>query len=175
VRLGDVVDQLHHVHGLADAGTAEQAHLAALGEGADQVDDLDAGFQQLLRRRELVVGRWLAVDRRGARLIDRAALVDGCAQHVHDAAQGGLAHRHRDGGAGVLDHHAATQAVRRTQRDGAHDAVAELLLHLERQRRAVHLQRVVDLGQLVTGELHVDHGADALNDLALGLLHDLCS
>jgi peptide chain release factor 1 len=47
VRLGDVVDQFHHVHGLADAGAAEQADLAALGERADQVDDLDAGFQQL--------------------------------------------------------------------------------------------------------------------------------
>jgi hypothetical protein len=31
---GDVVDQLHHVHGLADAGAAEQADLAALGERA---------------------------------------------------------------------------------------------------------------------------------------------
>jgi hypothetical protein len=49
VRLGDVVDQLHHVHGLADAGATEQAHLAALGERADQVDHLDAGFQQFLR------------------------------------------------------------------------------------------------------------------------------
>ena len=35
VRLGDVVDQFHHVHGLADTGTAEQTDLAALGEGAD--------------------------------------------------------------------------------------------------------------------------------------------
>src|SRR5690606_11866 len=48
VRLGDVVDQFHHVHGLADTGTTEQAHLAALGERADQVDHLDAGFQPLI-------------------------------------------------------------------------------------------------------------------------------
>ena len=64
VRLGDVVDQLHHVHGLAHAGAAEQAHLAALGERADQVDHLDAGFQQFLRGRQFVVRRGLAVDRR---------------------------------------------------------------------------------------------------------------
>ena len=32
VLLGDVVDQLEHVDGLADAGAAEQADLAALGE-----------------------------------------------------------------------------------------------------------------------------------------------
>jgi hypothetical protein len=30
-------------------------------------------------------------------LVDRAALVDRVAQHVHDAAQRGLADRHRDG------------------------------------------------------------------------------
>src|SRR3546814_7503326 len=41
----DVVDQLEHVDRLAHAGAAEQADLAALGERAHQVDDLDAGFQ----------------------------------------------------------------------------------------------------------------------------------
>src|SRR5512142_2294771 len=34
VRLRDVVDEFHHVHGLADAGAAEQADLAALRERA---------------------------------------------------------------------------------------------------------------------------------------------
>jgi hypothetical protein len=46
----------------------------------------------------------------------------------------------------LRDHQAATQAVGRAQRDGAHHAVAELLLHFERQRRAVELQRVVHRG-----------------------------
>ena len=54
--------------------------------------------------------------------------------------------------AGVADHHAAAQAVGRAERDGADDAVAELLLHLERQRRAFHLQRVVDPGHLRRAE-----------------------
>ena len=47
MRLRDVVDQLHDQHGLADAGTAEQADLAALEVGGQQVDDLDAGDQHL--------------------------------------------------------------------------------------------------------------------------------
>ena len=46
---GDVVDHLHHDDGLADAGAAEHAHLAAPGEGNEQVDDLDAGFQHVDR------------------------------------------------------------------------------------------------------------------------------
>jgi peptide chain release factor 1 len=33
VLLGDVVDELEHVHGLAHAGAAEQPDLAALGKG----------------------------------------------------------------------------------------------------------------------------------------------
>jgi hypothetical protein len=105
----------------------------------------------------------------GQRLVDRAALVDGVAQHVHDAAQRGLAHGHRDVGAGVADHQAAAQAVGRAQRDGAHDAVAQLLLHFERERRAFELQGVIDAGHGVARELHVDHRADALDDLALCL------
>ena len=45
VLLGDVVDQLHHVYGLADAGASEQADFTALGEGANKVDHLDTGFE----------------------------------------------------------------------------------------------------------------------------------
>lgn len=51
VLLRDVVDQLHHIHGLADTGTAEQPDFSALGKWADQVDHLDAGLQQLHRGR----------------------------------------------------------------------------------------------------------------------------
>ena len=47
MRLGDVVDQLHDQHRLADAGAAEQADLAALGVRREQVHDLDAGDQDL--------------------------------------------------------------------------------------------------------------------------------
>jgi hypothetical protein len=53
VCLGDVVDQFHDQNGLAHAGAAEQADLAALGVRRQQVHDLDArdedfGFGRLL-------------------------------------------------------------------------------------------------------------------------------
>ena len=50
VLLGDVADQLLDQHGLADAGAAEEADLAALGVGGEQVDDLDPGLEDLLGR-----------------------------------------------------------------------------------------------------------------------------
>ncbi len=44
-QLGDIVDQFLDEDRLADAGAAEQADLAALGVGAQQIDDLDSGRQ----------------------------------------------------------------------------------------------------------------------------------
>jgi hypothetical protein len=45
VLLGDVVDQLENDDGLADACTTEGADFTALGEGTDQIDNLDAGLE----------------------------------------------------------------------------------------------------------------------------------
>jgi hypothetical protein len=53
VALGDVVDELHDEDGLADAGAAEQADLAAAGVRGEQVDDLDARLEHLGRGRLL--------------------------------------------------------------------------------------------------------------------------
>ena len=47
VQLGDVVDEFHDDDRLADAGAAERADFAALQERADQINDLDAGGQNL--------------------------------------------------------------------------------------------------------------------------------
>ena len=63
VELGDVVDQLHDDDRLADAGAAERAHFAALQEGADQIDDLDAGGEHLRGSRLVHERRRRAVDR----------------------------------------------------------------------------------------------------------------
>ena len=69
VRLGDVVDQLHDDDGLADARAAEGADLAAAHERADEVDDLDAGFED--------GGLDVLVDERGRQAVDRIALLVG--------------------------------------------------------------------------------------------------
>ncbi|MCY1551703.1 hypothetical protein D9M68_880490 [compost metagenome] len=161
---GDVTDQFHHVHGLADTGTTEQTDLTALGERADQVDHLDAGFQQLVAAGLLGERRGFAVDGPALFLADRAGFVDRVAEHVHDPAEGRLADRDRDAGAGVGDVQAALQAFGRTHGDGTHHAVAQLLLNFQSGFDALHFQGVVDGRHLITLELHVDHGADDLND-----------
>ena len=62
VLLGQVVDELLDDDGLADAGAAEQADLAAAQVGLDEVDDLDAGLEHLERRGLLLEGGGGAVD-----------------------------------------------------------------------------------------------------------------
>ena len=181
VLLGEVVDQLLDDHGLADAGAAEQADLAALGVGREQVDDLDAGLEHLGGRREVLDGRGGAVDRPALLDLDRLALVDHVAEHVEDAAERDVADRHGDRAARVDDLHAAREAVGHVERDRADAVVAEVLLHLADERAAVvgalDRDRVVDLGELAGEHGLDDHALDLLDPadvarraLLLGLL-----
>ena len=167
MRLGDVVDQLHDDDGFADAGAAEQPDLAALGIGRQQIDDLDAGDQDLGLGRLVDEFRRRPVDRRAAVGHDRAALVDRLADDVEDAPQGLGTDRHRDRLAGIDHLGAAHQPVGRVHRDRAHGVLAEMLRHFEHQRAAavIDVQRVQDRRQFAV-EADVDDRADDLGDRA---------
>ncbi len=160
----DVTDQLHHVYGLADTGTTEQTDLTALGERANQVDNLDAGFQQLVAASLLCIGRSSAVDGPALFFADRAGFVDGVTQDVHDATQSLLTDRYGDTGAGVDDVQATLEAFGRTHGDGTDNAVAQLLLDFQGGLGALNFQRVIDVRYHIARKFHVDNGADDLND-----------
>ena len=139
VRLRDVVDQFLNQHGLADAGAAEQADLAALGVRRQQVDDLDAGDENFSFGGLVGIGRRFLMDRAHAFGGDRAGFVDRLADHVHDAAERAGADRHHDRAAGVGDFLAADQTLGGVHRDGAHRGFAEMLRHFEHQAVAAVL------------------------------------
>ena len=166
------------MHGLAHAGAAEQADLAALQVGRQQVDHLDAGDQDLGRGRLLLEGRRVAVDRVALRRVDRTLLVDRLADHVQDAAERLRPDRHGDRAAGVHHLLAAHDAVGAVHGDAAHGALAEFLRHFQHQRVVGQLgvQRVLDERQFAV-ELHVDDGAHHLghasDDVACHLLLSL--
>ena len=162
---GDVVDQLHDDDGLADAGAAEQADLAALQIRLEQVDDLDAGLEHL-------AARWTAL-RASARADESASApsiapggreVDRLAEHVQHAAERLRTDGHRDRRAGVDRRHAARHAVGRLHRDGAHAVLAEMLLDLGDDVDLLDAgppsetmrTRVVDRRQMPARELDVD-------------------
>ncbi len=72
--------------------------------------------------------------------------------------------------AGVVGDQAALQAVGGAQRDGAHDAVAELLLHFQRDRGVLRPSARRTPSARLAREFDVDDGADDLDDLALVLM-----
>ena len=169
MRLGDVVDQFLDEHGLADAGAAEQADLAAFGVGSQQVDDLDAGDEDFGFRRLLGEGGSRLVDGAGALGLDGTGFVDRLADDVEDAAERLGADRHGDRLAGIADVLAADEALGGVHGDAAHGVLTEVLSHFQHHAGAVvgGLQRVQDLRQVIV-ELDVDNSADDLGDAANG-------
>ncbi len=139
----DTGDELGENDRLAETGPAEQAGLAAADERREQVDDLDAGFEELGLGREVAERGRLAVDRPVFVGIDRTAAVDRVAGDVEDAAERGFADGHFHGLAGVEAVLAADQAVGAAERDAADAAAAQVLLHLAGE---------IDLHALVLGD-----------------------
>ena len=159
--LRDIVDQFLDEDGLAHAGTAEQADLAALEVRLQQVDDLDAGEKDLLRSRKIFELRRFAVDRERILPGEGAHAVDGLAHDVHHAAADLRAYRHRDRGTRRQGFHPAAQSVGGIHRDAPDRVLADVLLHFHDERASVrpfHFQRFVDTGQFpvsVQVEMHV--------------------
>ena len=164
VRLGDVVDQFHDENGLADAGAAEQADLAALGVRREQVDDLDAGDENLCFGRLLDVSRRVLVDGALAWSDQRTGFVNRLADDVHDAAERFRTDRNGDRSAGVGDLLTANQTFGRVHGDGADSVFAEVLGNFENETVAVVVgfQRVQNRRQFAFFESNVDDGADDL-------------
>src|SRR4029434_1504492 len=95
---GDVVNQLHDDHGLADAGAAEEANLPTLEVRLEQVDDLDARLEHLQFGGLLFECRCVSMDWPVILRLDGAVReVHGLAKHVEDAAErlGTNGHRYR--------------------------------------------------------------------------------
>ena len=131
---GDTGDHLLDQHGLAHAGAAEQADLAALHVRGEQVDDLDAGLQDLGLALELVEGggsRWMphcspSRPRPGSSRQSPSALKTWPLTTSPTGTEIGLPVS-RD--LGTTD-----QAVGRLHGDGAHQVVAQVLRHLQGHR-----------------------------------------
>ena len=132
--LGDVVDELLDEHRLADAGAAEEADLAAADVRGEQVDDLDAGLEDLdLGTSSSNAGgsRWIgqrSVPSGGAGLPSTGSPMTFKMRPRSSAPTG------TEIGAPVSRRvHPADEAVGRVHRDRADAVVAEVLLHLRDQ------------------------------------------
>ena len=178
VFLGDVVDQLHDEHRLAHTGAAEQTDLAALDIRLQQVDYLDARREHLLRGGQFVELRRLAVNRSLVCAVKRPHAVDPLARNIKQATLDLVADGHRDRTPAGRHLHVTLQSVGRIHRDGPHGILADVLLHLDNEFRAVvplDRHRFVNARQKTLfaqiGEVYVDHRSDDLRNVSFNLCH----
>ncbi len=166
--LGDVVDQLHNQHGLPNACTSEQTDLSALGIRRDQIDDLDAGLEDLGGGFLLLVRGRGTVDRPALLPFDRRHIIDRLAEQVEDTAEVLVADRHGDRAAGIDRLHTAHESVCRFHRDAAHGVLTDMLRNLDRDDTALIVDRdgVQQLGKRVGGKFNVKHWSRDLDDSA---------
>ncbi len=171
VLLGHITDELLDDDRLAHARATEDADLAPLGEGRDEVDDLDAGLEQFDGRGLVLERGRLAMDGVASLGLHGALAIDGLAQHIEYAAEGRGADRYGDGPARVGRLDTPCQSVRGSHGHGTYPVVAQVLLDLARDRDVTLVQhhRVVDGRQLAGWELDIhdwagdgDHPADGV-------------
>ena len=101
-------------------------------------------------------------------------LINRAPQYVHDATQSTMANWHSNLVTRIGYSHSATQAVGGTHCNGAHHAVANLLLYFQGQAffsdRAsivLYYQRIVDFGYVITWKFNVYHRTNTLNNFSL--------
>ena len=166
----DVGNQLLNQNRFADASAAEQADFAALGIRLQQVNDLDAGFQNAHDRALLGKGRRLAVDAPffgGCR--KRLAAVNRVAQDVEHAPQGRVTDGNADAASSCLHRHAARKPFAGRQHDAADSMFIHVLRHFHGAHFVFHLdaQCFANLRQLSLLKLTVHHRAGHLHDFAI--------
>ena len=150
--LGNVVDQLLDQDGLAHARTAEQTNLAALGIRAQQVDDLDAGFQNGTGCGLFIKGRRLAVNGHLFLGLHIPQSVNGLSQDIEHAPQNVFAHWRLDRLARIHGFHAPHQAVCAAHGNAADCVRTNALCHFHCQVRfsgAFDFNGCQEIGQMV--------------------------
>jgi hypothetical protein len=166
---GDVVYELHYQNGLADAGAAEEPYLPALQVRCQEVNDLDAGLEDLHRGRLLVEGGRRTVYGVGLFVLDRPPLVDRLPQDVQYPPERALSNGHGNACARVQGIGPADKTLGRVHRYASYPVLADMLRDLgHKVPLLVAYARVGDLYGVVYGrqparrELYVEHRPDYL-------------
>ena len=153
----DVVDQLLNQNRLADTCAAEQTDFTTLCIGADQVDNLDTGFQNLGSGLLLLVGGSRTMD--GPTLLGDGSLlvVDGLTQQVKHTTQALVTNGNADGGAGVYSLSTSLEAVGGGHSNTTNHIVTDVLSNLSNQNLVAvgDFDCAVQHGKLVVSESNI--------------------
>ena len=135
---GNIADQFHNQYCLADACTAEETDFSAFGIRRNEVNNLDACFQNGSGGRLVFEARGRTVNRPVIGSCNRSWIfVDSFAKNVKNPSQCAFTNRHSNGSACVDCFHAASQSV-----SGAHgyaaDSIVSQVLHDFRRKPDFH-------------------------------------
>ena len=126
-----VVDELLDKDGLADSGSSEEADLTTLKVRLKQVNDLDSGKEDFLRRRQILKLRRFSVYREGSLTVKCLHSVDGIAHHIHHAATDLSADRHGDRRPCRLRLHSTLKSVSAVHCDSPYGIFTNMLLDFQ--------------------------------------------
>jgi hypothetical protein len=173
---GDVVDEFHNNDSLSYSSTAEKSNLSSLGIRGQQVNNLDAGDENLLGLALFGEERSRSVDRSANTTANRTLLIYGLANNVKNAAEGSGADGNHDRSTSVTDSLSTDQALGGFHGNCADGVLSEMLGDLENDTRRsggnCDFKGVQDWGKRSI-ELHVDDGTNDLGDVSSekGLTH----
>eukprot|EP00043_Microstomoeca_roanoka_P001490 m.33042 g.33042 ORF g.33042 m.33042 type:complete len:558 (+) comp10850_c1_seq1:312-1985(+) len=172
VSLGDVVDQLHDKHSLADTSTTEKTNLATLSVRSKEINDLDTSLEDFRGDTHFGQRRGLSMDGKEAVGLDGTTLINGFTNDVHDTAKGSNTDGDGDGITTVNDGLTADKTLSTVHGNSTHGVLAEMLSNLKNQAGVVvlDLKGVEDRRKSTILELDVDNGTDNGDNGALGLL-----
>ena len=165
----DIVNQFHNQNRLADAGTAEQTDFAAFCIRFQQIDNLNAGGQNLS------IGR--LVHKCGSRTVNRivkirfnvTATVNRFADNVHNATQQRRSDRNLNRRIGINDFQTANQTFGLIHGNRTNNVFTQVLSHFQNQLAAVivTLKRSQNRGQIISIlKFNVDNRAHNLRNMS---------
>jgi hypothetical protein len=167
VSLGDVVNQLHDEHGLADTGTTEKTNLTTLGVRSQKINNLNTSNQDILTGTLVNEGWGISVNWSELVSFDGTTLVNWLTDHIDNSAESLWADWHENWLLGVADWLATDETLSGVQSNGSDVVATQVLGDLEHESvgDTLDLQSVENWRQ-GTLELHVDDGTNDLRNLA---------
>ena len=161
--LGNVVDEFLNQHSLPYTGTSKQTNLSTTSVRSEKINDLDTGFQNFSSRRLVDEGGRVSVNGAEFDALDRATLINGFSNDVHDASERSRANWNHDGGAGI-NHFCSTDETLGTIHGNSADRIfTQMRGNLEDEATAtkvLNLQGVKDRREVVCLKLDIDNGTN---------------
>ena len=169
--LGDVIDQLHDHDGLPYACSSECPYFSALGKRADQINDLNPGFQHLRLRVLIHQRRSPTMNRITLYRFHRASFIHRLPQNIQHPPQNPFPNRNGDRCPSIFHGHSTLKSFGRGHGNRPRPIVPQVLLHFQHHTRLLptHLVFHLQSGKQrrharVSRKFHVHHRPDHLND-----------